>query len=67
MPTIDEADGGDDSGDEDSKRFSCNMCAAWVDGTSLARRQVGLRLDENPSVEGPDSSYEVLSEAVVLA
>jgi hypothetical protein len=25
MPTIGEADGGDGSGDEDSKRFSCNI------------------------------------------
>src|SRR5262245_10902391 len=28
MPTIGEADGGDGNGNEDSKRFSCNMCAA---------------------------------------
>ena len=64
MPTIGEANGADDGGDEE-KKSSCSICAALIDGTSLARRQTGLRLTKGPSVDGSDSSYEDLSEAVV--
>src|SRR5262249_38427289 len=65
MPTIGESDGADDGGDEDSKRLSCNICAASVDGTSLARRQVGLRLTKTPQ-EGSDSPYEACPRPFVL-
>ena len=64
MPTIGEADGADEGGDEE-KKSSCDMCAAWVDGTVACATPGGATLDENPSVDGiRDSSYEGLSQAV---
>src|SRR5262245_26096771 len=64
MPTISEADGADDGGDEDPKKSSCNICAALIDGTPLARIQEGLRLTKGPHQSAFGQFLRGLSEAV---